>query len=599
MAKTWISTTSSTWGTAGNWSPSGIPTATDDVIFNSTYGGSCSVSSTSTCKSIVMTGYSGVFSGSGNLSITGSDNGLLNGSGNTIVLSAVGNTSNFTYTGIITITAVNGTGKIYCNGKSFNAQITFNSGAGIWSCMDIFKSTGLLLLSSGSVVFSSDAYIGTINTSGSVARTFSVNGSLYLTGSSNLISATTTTNLIWTSSSIYVWGTQSSARTLTFNTVVYTKYCELAGNGSGQITLAAGSTGVPRVGVTNTGGAIVNFTSSTLSELIFSGGTNVVWSNAASQTLTISGDLKLVSTMVTPTLTPAIIFRGDGNGLVYDSRITLAGKSLVTGSITLNDTTSPRGAGSGTFTFVDAFSSNSSVTITSAGVVNINANFSITTSSTFTLTTGTLNVNNGANITTGLFASTNSTPRVLNMGSGNWTITGTGTVWNITTSTNMTLNCETSRIVITDTSATVNTFASGGSFTYYTIEYARGGGGSRLNLDSLGSGNTTTIANFIDNTSTVAHSLNFGAGTYNFYKFNVRGTAGALVTISRSGAISPVLNKVGQGIVSYCDYLNISTASHTATPANTWYAGSNSTGSGWVMTAAPTSRSTLGVGGVG
>jgi len=597
MAKTWISTTSSTWGTAGNWSPSGIPTATDDVIFNSTYGGSCSVSSTSTCKSIVMTGYSGVFSGSSNLSITGSDNGLLDGSGNTIVLSAVGNISNFTYTGIITITAPNGTGKIYCNGKSFNAQITFNSGAGIWSCMDVFKSTGLLLLSSGNVVFSSDAYIGNINTSGSVARSFSISGSLYLTGSSNLISATTTTNLIWASSSIYVWGTQSSARTLTFNMVVYPSkgYCELAGNGSGQITLTAGITGVPRVGVTNTGGAIVNFTSATLSELIFSGGTNVVWSNQASVTLTINGNLTLTSTMGTPTLTPSFTFRGS------NSRITLAGKSLVTGSVTLNDTTSPGGAGSGTFTFVDAFSSNSSMTITSAGVVNINANFIITTSSTFTLTTGTLNVNNGANITTGLFASTNSTNRVLNMGSGNWTITGTGTVWNITTSTNMTLNCETSRIVITDTSATVNTFASGGSFTYYTIEYARGGGGSRLNLDSLGSGNTTTIANFIDNTSTAAHLIAFGAGTYNFYKFNVRGSAGALVQISRSGAISPVLNKVGQGIVPYCDYLNISTTSHTVTPANTWYAGANSTGgtTGWVMTAAPSSRSTLGVGGVG
>jgi hypothetical protein len=41
-------------------------------------------------------------------------------------------------------------------------------------------------------------YIGNINTSGSVARTFSISGSLYLTGFSNLISATTTTNLSWT-----------------------------------------------------------------------------------------------------------------------------------------------------------------------------------------------------------------------------------------------------------------------------------------------------------------------------------------------------------------------------------------------------------------
>jgi hypothetical protein len=592
MAKIWISTTSSTWGTAGNWNPSGIPTATDDVIFNSTYGGSCSVSSTSTCKSIVMTGYSGVFSGSGNLAITGSDNGLLDGSGNTIVLSEVGNTSNFTYTGIITITAPNGTGKIYCNGKSFNAQITFNSAAGNWRGMDVFTSTGLLLLSSGIIVFNSDAYIGNINTSGSVARTFSISGSLYLTGFSNLISATTTTNLSWTTNSIYGWGDQANAKTLTFNTVVYPDngYCELGGKGSGQITLTAGSTGIPRVGVTNTGGAIVNFTSATLSEIIFSGSTNVVWSNQASVTLIINGDLTFTSTMGTPILTPSFTFRGS------NSRITLAGKSLVTGSVTLNDTTSPGGAGSGTFTFVDAFSSNSSVTITSAGVVNINANFSITNSSTtFTLTTGTLNVNNGSIITTGLFSSTNSTTRVLNMGWSTWIITGTGNAWNITTPTNMTINSGQSRIVLTDTTANQTNFFGGG-LTYYTVEYARGGGGGTLVFNSV----NTVITNFVDVTSTAAHSILFTTST-SFHIFNVKGSAGQLISIGRSATGTPVISKLGRGIVFNCDYLNIVTTGFSASPSNTWYAGANSTGSatGWTITNPPSSQSTLGIGGVG
>jgi hypothetical protein len=197
----------------------------------------------------------------------------------------------------------------------------------------------------------------------------------------------------------------------------------------------------------------------------------------------------------------------------------------------------------------------------------------------------------------GTFNSSAANVRTLNMGSSNWTLTSTGIVW-VINATSMTLNCGQSKIIITNTSATANTFSSTGSLTYYTIEYSRGGGAGNL---IFGSTTNTTITNFIDNTSTAAHSIQFQSGQWNFYKFNVRGTAGALVTISRSGTTSPTIAKVGQGIVPYCDYLNIVSTGFTATPANTWYAGANSAGSGggWVMTAAPSSRSLLGAGGVG
>ena len=183
------------------------------------------------------------------------------------------------------------------------------------------------------------------------------------------------------------------------------------------------------------------------------------------------------------------------------------------------------------------------------------------------------------------------------MGNGNWTLTSTSIVW-VISSLNMTLNCGQSKIIISNTSVLSTTFSSTGSLTYYTIEYARGGGAGNLIFATT---TNTTITNFIDNTSTAAHSIQFASGQWNFYKFNVRGTAGALVTISRSGTTSPIIAKVGQGIVPYCDYLNIISTGFTASPATTWYAGANSTGSGggWVMTAAPSSQSTLGVGGVG
>jgi len=184
------------------------------------------------------------------------------------------------------------------------------------------------------------------------------------------------------------------------------------------------------------------------------------------------------------------------------------------------------------------------------------------------------------------------------MGSGVWTLTGTLVVWNITTATGMTLNCETSRVVITDTSATSTTF-TGGGLTYYTIEYARGGGGGALIFNSI----NTTIVNFIDVTSTAAHNLTFNAtGTFYFYRFIVKGSAGQLITITRGGTVTIAVTKLGRGVVSNCDYLSIVSTTFTVSPATTWYAGANSVGSGaggWVIAAASSSQSTLGISGVG
>jgi len=593
--KTWIATTDSTWGTAASWSPAAVPTAGDDVIFNSSASGQCSVDAGATCRSVVMTGFAGVFTGSSSIAVTGSNDGGINTGGSTFVCSAVGPTSNFTYNGALTFTVTNGSGFIYCNGKSFNGPINFSSTTGYWAMLDVFTTTSSITHNAGFLYFSQDSYIGSISTSNANVRTFQVDGSLYLTGSGTLINSGVSTNLSWNSFGIYIIGSQTLARTLTFNTVVYpgNGYVELGGTGSGSITLAAGTTGDPKVNVTNTGGAVVSFSTSTINELVFSGGTNVVWSNAASQTLTIDGNLTLVSTMGTPTLTPSFIFKGIGSSNLYTSIITLAGKSLVTGTVTLND--SSWSAGSGIFTFVDAFTCNAAVTITSCASTNINVNFNLTlVTNTLTLTAGTLNVNNGANVTCGLFVSSVANTRILNMGWGTWTLTGTGTIWNMN-ATSITFDAGQSRIVMTNISATACTFAGGG-LTYYTVELAKG---SSTAITTI-SGNNT-FANFIDNTSTAAHTISIlGQTTQSFYRFNVRGTAGALVNINRSGSGTTTLTKVGKGIVCYCDYITLGTL--TGTPASTWYIGANSsigTSTGFIATAAPSSQSLLGGGGVG
>jgi hypothetical protein len=218
----------------------------------------------------------------------------------------------------------------------------------------------------------------------------------------------------------------------------------------------------------------------------------------------------------------------------------------------------------------------------------------LTTTAAITLTAGTVNINNGANVTSSTFSSGVANVRTLNLGSSTWTLTNAGNAWNMSAITNLTINAGTSRIVFTNTSATLNTFVGGG-FTYYTVEYARGGGGGTLNFTG-----SNVITNFIDVNSTAAHSITFAATT-SIHRFIVRGSPGQLITVGRSATGTPVITKIGRGIVCNCDYLNIVSLGFTASPANTWYAGANSTGSatGWIMTAPPSSQSLLGVGGVG
>ena len=72
---------------------------------------------------------------------------------------------------------------------------------------------------------------------------------------------------------------------------------------------------------------------------------------------------------------------------------------------------------------------------------------------------GTLNTNNN-NLTCTSFSSSNSIQRTINLGTSKITLTGTGTVWNTATTTNLTLNAQNSTIALK--SAGDQTFAGGG-----------------------------------------------------------------------------------------------------------------------------------------
>ena len=575
--KTWTGATSINWNVASNWSPASTPIATDDLVFNNAVN--TNVNALYTVNSIDFSGYTGTFSGTNAITIAGSTTGTSTG-----ISLRLSSGMTITHSGIVTFTSLLG-GYIYSNGKSLVSALVFNSATGVWSNQDALTSSASITLTAGT--FTAGASITTAGTFLLTAGTLNLGSythninvfSSSNTGIRTLDFGTSTLNITGSGTTVWNTGTVTSLTILGTSPIVNFTYS--GSTGSRVISFGALSEANSITANISAGSDAITLSGASFKSLNFTGysgacplGNNTIYKDltlSATQTIATSGTLTFAGTSVTQTIT--------SNGI-----------TIPTATLTINSaTTTVQNSGALTTTGV--------LTLTT-GTLNINANLTIGATSAFTFTAGTITANNGANITCSSFAGGSGTGvRVLNMGSGTWTLTGTGG-WASGVATNYTLNAGQSRIVFTDTSATTINFTSGGTYTYYTVEYARGGGGGRLDFTSS---TNTTIVNFIDNTSTAVHIIGFQSGQWNFYKFNVRGRAGALIQVSRTGTTSPTIAKVGQGIVPYCDFLNIVSTGFTATPANTWYAGANSTGSGggWVMTAAPSSQSLLGGGGVG
>jgi hypothetical protein len=194
------------------------------------------------------------------------------------------------------------------------------------------------------------------------------------------------------------------------------------------------------------------------------------------------------------------------------------------------------------------------------------------------------------NVTIGSFQ--NGTVSATRMGSGTWTLSGSGgTVWS--QSATATLFAGTSTIVLSDTSTSARTFAGGGAY-YNKLTIGGATGISTLTVNG-----NNTFGEFAS-TKTVAHTINFGATFQGFGKWSVTGTVGNVVTIS-SGTAN---NNIWGPAVSGVDYLAFGTSGfgiNTTSPGE-FYAGANSTGTtsgSMFLTAAPTPRTLYWVGGTG
>lgn len=233
-----------------------------------------------------------------------------------------------------------------------------------------------------------------------------------------------------------------------------------------------------------------------------------------------------------------------------------------------------------------SFSSNTAATITFNGqsfynlTINKNAGVAVTFNdaascgNVLTLTQGTITANN-QNITCKQFSSSNTNTRVVTMGSGTWTLNGTGDVWDTTTTTGLTVTANTSTISITDTSATAKTFKGGGK-TYSTITITGD------NVTIAGS-NTFTTMN-LNNGGQTNGTIFTSSTTQTVTNFSTNGSAGSLAKITSStGGTAATLSKSSGTIIE--DYMNIQDS--TATGGAKWYAGSHSTNvsgnTGWIF----------------
>jgi hypothetical protein len=197
------------------------------------------------------------------------------------------------------------------------------------------------------------------------------------------------------------------------------------------------------------------------------------------------------------------------------------------------------------------------------GTVQLADALTLISARTLTLTSGTFDAVS-YNVTTGLFSGLPAVaPVALRMGSGTWTLSGTGTVW--LTSTVPILYKGTANIVLSDTSTSSRTFA-GNSYSY-----------NKLTIGGTTGTSTTTIAGNnqfteIASTKTVAHTIALGTTTQTFGAWTVTGTAGNVVTVTGTAALT-----IAGAAVSGVDYLALGTTTVSATSPGEFYAGANST----------------------
>ncbi len=287
--------------------------------------------------------------------------------------------------------------------------------------------------------------------------------------------------------------------------------------------------------------------------------------------------------------TSAMTFTGNNNPSIYgDWKFGTGVTSAVTSGMTL------------------LFAKNGTQTITSNGVqfgclitienpfanVQLADALSLNSARTLTLSAGTFDAVT-YNVTTGLFANFSSN-NILRMGSGTWTLSGTGIVWNGLG----TIFVGTSNIVLSDTSTAARTFNGNG---YYYNKLTIGGATGTSTLSIPGANTFGELAS----TKTVAHTILIQSNqTTTVGKWSITGTAGNVVTVNGTGTAGTSFTlSIAGPANSGIDYLSVRDCTVLTTSPGEFYVGANSTNvsnnTRVIFTATPAPRTLYWVGGTG
>ena len=249
--------------------------------------------------------------------------------------------------------------------------------------------------------------------------------------------------------------------------------------------------------------------------------------------------------------------------------ITVAGSVTLVAGMTYSHTGTMTLTGTGTLT--TAGKTFSAVTVSGSGIT-------LTLGDALNTGTRSLNVSQGVfdaagyNVTCNNFSSSITNVRTITMGSGLWTLTGTGTVWTTTTTTNLTFNKNTANILLSNTTTTARIFSGGGlSFNKLTI-----GGATGTSTLTLNGANTFSE---IASTKTVAHTILLGitANGMTIDTWSITGTVGNVVTVN-SSASGVQRNFNLTNVTSGIDYLSVTDIA--VNQANRFYVGANSINGG-------------------
>ncbi|MES2559110.1 MAG: T9SS type A sorting domain-containing protein [Bacteroidota bacterium] len=445
--KTWAGTTTS-WNTAGNWSPSGIPSSTQDVLIPST-GTQPSINVAATCRSLTINNGATLSYTSGSLSISGdfSKSGTANFGACPITIAGLTNQSfdAFTTTGAISITKTAGT--TILNGATEAASVTFAPAATSSTTLvvnDSLTLSGAMVLNNlanantaatlaGTGIISCASLAvgnGTGATTNTTTRTHTITSTIAnlsiagnLTINGYFVNTDRIRNGVFTHTSgvVSIGGTLTTSNANAANTATYTM-----GASGPQLNLSGATpftnTGAGTHTITLNGtGAIVNYNGTSAQVARVTAYSIMKVNNTAG--VTLATGTNTIPTLTIGDETPASIFNDGGFAITSPGTL-----NLVSGTCNISSASLPAWA-------TTNISSGTTVGYTSGSgqVVSITPayqNLTFSGAGTKTIASGTLNVLGNWNVSAPTTLATNSSSAtVIGNISGSGTITpGTGTI---------------------------------------------------------------------------------------------------------------------------------------------------------------------------